>query len=202
MATFRSKQEIVFGIGPEERVLEDRNWDFFQQLVTTLRNTRHIYGPKQHPLFRMHPERWLESLVVGDVSLIDERLESRQLYSQVPAFSAADRAMLDVLTTTYDGRLAVVELKADEDIHLPLQGLDYWSRVDWHHVREEFQKYGYFAGRKLSSLSPLLFLVAPALHVHPATDALLHYLSPKIEWEFGHRRTLARGCEDRLSQAA
>ena len=30
--------------------------------------------------------------------------------------------------------------------------------------------------------SPLLFLVAPALHVHPATDTLLHYISPEIEW--------------------
>jgi len=35
--------------------------------------------------------------------------------------------MIDVLTLTRDGRLAVVELKADEDIHLPLQGLDYWA---------------------------------------------------------------------------
>jgi hypothetical protein len=183
-ATFRSKQEIVFGVGAEECVLEDRNWDFFLQLVTALRNTRHIYGPKQHPLYRMHPERWLESLVVGDVSVIDERLEARELYSQMPAFSAADRAMIDVLTTTRDGRLAVVELKADEDIHLPLQGLDYWSRVEWHQARGEFQKYGYFATRALSGEAPLLFLVGPALHVHPATDVLLHYLSPEIEWEF------------------
>ena len=184
VATFRSRQEIVFGVGPQECILEDRNSDVFLQLVTALRNTRHIYGPRQHPLFRMHPERWLESLVVGDVSVIDGRLESRELYSQVPAFSAADRAMLDILTTTHDGRLAVVELKADEDIHLPLQGLDYWARVDWHHARGEFQKYGYFATRELSNESPLLFLVAPALHVHPATDILLRYISPKIEWEF------------------
>jgi hypothetical protein len=70
----------------------------------------------------MHPEQWLESLVVSDVSTVDERLEPRPLYSQVPAFSAADRAMIDVLTTTHEGRLAVVELKADEDIHLPLPG--------------------------------------------------------------------------------
>jgi hypothetical protein len=28
----------------------------------------------------------------------------------------------------------------------------------------------------------LLFLVAPALHVHPATDTLLHYISPEIDW--------------------
>lgn len=184
VATFLSKQEIVFGVGPEERVLEDRNWEIFLRLVTTLRNTRHVYGPKQHPLFRMHPERWLESLVVGDVGVIDERLEWREVYSQVPAFSAGDRAMIDVLTTTHKGRLAVIELKADEDIHLPLQGLDYWSRVDWHHARGEFQKFGYFAGRELSSEPPLLLLVAPALHVHPASDALLRYLSPKIHWEF------------------
>jgi hypothetical protein len=182
-ATFRAKQEIVFGVGPEERVLEDRNWDFFVQLVTALRNARHIYGPKQHPLFRMQSERWLESLVVGDVSLIDQRLEARELYSQMPAFSAADRAIIDLLATTHAGRLAVVELKAEEDIHLPLQGLDYWSRVDWHHARGEFQNYGYFAGRELSAEPPLLFLVAPALHVHPATDTLLRYISPQIEWE-------------------
>jgi hypothetical protein len=188
-ATFRSRQEIVFGVGPEERVLDHRNWALFLELLTTLRDTRHPYGPRQDALFRLHPERWLESLVVGDVSVVDERLGSKELdagalYSQVPAFSAADRAMIDVLTTTREGRLAVVELKADEDIHLPLQGLDYWSRVEWHHARGEFPRFGYFAGRELSAEAPLLFLVAPALHVHPATDVLLRYLAPEIEWEF------------------
>ena len=186
--SFRSIQEIVFGVGAEERVLEgrneDRNWPFFLQLLTALRDTRHPYGPRQHPLFRMHPERWLESLVVADVSVIDGRLNSQSLYSQVPAFSASDRSMIDVLTTTREGRLAVVELKADEDIHLPLQGLDYWSRVEWHHTRAEFPRFGYFAEQELSPEKPLLFLVAPALHVHPATDILLSYIAPEIEWEF------------------
>ena len=183
-ATFRSKQEIVFGVGAEERVLEDSNFPFFLQLLTAIRDTRHPYGPRQHPLFLLRPERWLESLVVADVSVIDERLQPLQLYSQVPAFSASDRAMLDVLTTTRDGRLAVVELKADEDIHLPLQGLDYWSRVEWHHSRGEFPRFGYFPDRELSPEKPLLYLVAPAFHVHPQTDVLLRYLSPEITWEF------------------
>ena len=182
--TFRSKQEIVFGLGAEERVLEDRNWALFVQLLTALRDARHPYGPRQDRLFRMHPERWLESLVRADVSVIDEKLETESVYSQVPAFSAADRAMIDVLTLTRDGRLAVVELKADEDIHLPLQGLDYWARVQWHHGRGEFLKFGYFGGRELAAESPLLFLVAPALHVHPATDVILRYVSPEIEWAF------------------
>jgi len=183
-ATFRSKQEIVFGVGAEERVLDQRNWPFFLQLLTAVRDARHPYGYRQHPLFRLRPERWLESLVLADVSVIDERLETRCLYSQVPAFSSSDRAMLDVLTVTHEGRLAVVELKANEDIHLPLQGLDYWSRVSWHHAREEFPRFGYFSERELSPEKPLLYLVAPALHVHPATDVLLRYISPEIEWEF------------------
>ena len=108
---------------------------------------------------------------------------SGPVYSQVPAFSAADRAMIDVLSLTREGRLAVIELKADEDIHLPLQGVDYWSRVAWHQSRGEFRKFGYFPGCELAPGKPLLFLVAPALHVHPATDTILRYLSPEIEWE-------------------
>jgi hypothetical protein len=182
--SFRSIQEIVFGVGAEERVLEACNQRAFGELVACLRDVRHPYGPRQHALWRLHPERWLESLVVGDVSVVDERLDRSSLYSQVPAFSAADRAMIDVLTTTHEGRLAVVELKADEDIHLPLQGLDYWSRVEWHHARGEFARFGYFDGKELSPEKPLLFLLAPALHVHPSTDTLLRYISPEIEWAF------------------
>jgi hypothetical protein len=116
------------------------------------------------------------------VGAIDDRLKTACIYSQVPAFSASDRAMIDLLATTSEGRLAVVGLKADEDIHLPLRGLDYWSRVEWHQARGEFQRLGYFPGRELSPDSPLLFLVAPALHVHPATDTPLHYISPEIDW--------------------
>jgi hypothetical protein len=115
------------------------------------------------------------------VRAIDDRLDPSFVYAQVPAFSAADRAMIDLLTCTREGRLAIIELKAEEDIHLPLQGVDYWARVVWHHHRGEFHKFGYFAGRELSPEPPLLFLVAPALHVHPATDTLLRYITPQIE---------------------
>ena len=76
----------------------------------------------------------------------------------------------------------MLELKANEDIHLPLQGLDYWARVAWHHERGEFEKFGYFAGRELSPQAPLLMMVAPALRVHPTTDTLLRYIDPAIEW--------------------
>jgi len=182
--TFHCVDQIVFGVGTEERILDCRNEPAFEQMIAAIRDSRHPYGPRHHPLWRMHSERWLESLIVGDVSVIDERLNSSVFYSQVPAFSASDRAMIDILTATRDGRLAVVELKADEDIHLPLQGLDYWARVEWHHARGEFPRFGYFPGRELSNEKPLLYLVAPAFRVHPATDTLLRYISPEIEWEF------------------
>src|SRR5271156_3394145 len=179
---FLSTPEIVFGIGAQERILADTNVAAFRQLVRSIGEVRHCEGPRDHPLWRLHPERWLESLVVQNVAAVEEQLEPACFYSQVPAFSAADRAMIDVLAVTRAGRLSVVELKADEDIHLPLQGLDYWSRVAWHHARGEFQRFGYFPGKELLSKTPLLFLVAPALHVHPATDTLLRYVSPEVEW--------------------
>lgn len=180
--SFRGAPEIVFGIGAEERVLDGNNFPQLERLLRSIGEARHPEGPRDNRFWRLHSERWLESLVVKDICALDSSLDPRWRYSQVPAFSAADRAMIDVLAATRAGRLAVLELKADEDIHLPLQGIDYWSRVAWHHARGEFQQFGYFAGRELSTEPPLLIMVAPALRVHPATDTLLRYVAPEIEW--------------------
>ena len=177
-----STNEIVFGLGAAEKSLSNKNFAEFAQLVRSIGEVRHPQGPRDHFLWRMHPERWLESLVLDQLGRLDDSLGISGVYFQVPAFSASDRAMIDVLSVTRDGRLAVIELKADEDIHLPLQSLDYWTRVTWHHVRGEFQRFGYFPERELSTEASLLLLVAPALHVHPATDTLLRYFSPDIEW--------------------
>jgi len=180
--SFRNTEEITFGVGPYEAVLSAETEEPFAGFVQRVVASRRADGKRDDALFRMHPERWLESLVVKDVTALDSELDASQLYSQVPAFSASDRAMIDVLATTRGGRLAVMELKADEDIHLPMQGLDYWARVRWHHARGEFSQFGYFPGRELAAADPLLFLVAPALRVHPATDILLRYFFPGIEW--------------------
>lgn len=180
--SLRSTPEIVFGLGAEQQALADSNYASFARFLRSIGEVRHADGPRDHMLWRLHPERWLESLVAKNVSAIDDRLDATHIYAQVPAFAASDRAMMDVLTVTHDRRLAVVELKADEDINLPLQGLDYWARVEWHHARGEFQRAGYFPGIELAAEKPLLFLVAPALRIHPSTDAVLRYFSPAIEW--------------------
>jgi hypothetical protein len=124
-------------------------------------------------------------------SRVIPRLDPQHVYAQVPAIAGAtDRGLLDLLGVTADGRLAVIELKADDDLHFALQGLDYWVRVRHHHLQAtdamtgmgEFQRHGYFRGIELSPLPPRLYLVAPALHIHPATEIVMRYLSPLVEW--------------------
>jgi hypothetical protein len=186
--SFRGKEEIVFGTGSYERPLDDHSEALFRELVARLAAARRPAGDVSDPLWRMYPERWLESAVCRQIDRLDASFNPAHVYVQVPAFTASDRAMIDVLTMTVAGRLAVIELKADEDIHLPLQGLDYWSRVKWHQERGEFQQFGYFldpAGRPLplSPATPLLLLVAPAFHVHPAVETVLRYFPPHIDWE-------------------
>ncbi|HEY3929661.1 MAG TPA: hypothetical protein VGL89_14925 [Candidatus Koribacter sp.] len=179
--SFRSEEQLYFGVRAAEFAVEETNQEAFRDYLLHVRDRR-CGRDRSDPIQRAVPERWMESLIVKDVTVLDSRIDGQHVYSQVPAFAACDRAMIDVLAATHDGRLAVVELKADEDIHLPLQGLDYWARVKWHHQRGEFQKFGYFAGRELAEGNPLLFLVAPALRIHPTTDAVLQYVSREIEW--------------------
>jgi hypothetical protein len=110
----------------------------------------------------------------------------------VPAISSGERGMLDLLTLDRNGRLVVLEVKADEDMHLPLQGLDYWIRVRALNADRRvkanrefgaFERSGYFSGAEISPRSPKLLLIAPALRVHPSNQIVLRYLSPQVEWE-------------------
>src|SRR5205807_3865483 len=72
--------EIVFGIGAEEKILCDQNVDRFVRLVKSVGEVRHPEGPRDHPLWRLYPERWLETLVLQNVTAIDERLDPSTLY--------------------------------------------------------------------------------------------------------------------------
>ncbi len=187
--SFNRVEEITFGAGASETALTEENEADLRHLVARLCERRSAKGDKRDPLYRMQPERWLEGQLRRDVTLLDRRLDAAHVYTQVPAFAAGDRGMLDLLSVANDGRLAVIELKAAEDPHLALQGLDYWVRVRWHHMQHpdrsglgEFQRHGYFGGVRLSEMAPRLILVAPALRVHPATEVVLRYLSPQVEW--------------------
>ncbi len=134
-----------------------------------------------HPLYRAQGERWLESLILADPARVEPRLDPRFVYPQVPAFASSDRAVLDLLGATRDGRLVVIELKVSENIQLVVQALDYWLRVRHHQREGDFESLGYFAGLPLQQKAPLLYLVAPGFRFHPSTDIVLRYLSPELE---------------------
>ena len=187
--SFVRQDEITFGAGANETALTPESEELFAGLVGRLLQSRHPGGSKRDPLYRLQPERWLESTLRAELAEIEAGIVPQCLYAQVPAFSAGDRGMLDLLTVNRAGRLLVIELKADEDLHLPLQGLDYWLRVrklqgDCSQTggRDSFHRHGYFPGIELSGQSPLLHLVAPALRIHPANETVLRYFSPEVEW--------------------
>jgi hypothetical protein len=138
---------------------------------------------RRHPLYLRNRESWLESKVRLDLEQLDAGLCPDPVYGQVPAFAAGDRGVLDLLAIDRGGRLAVIELKASQDIHLPLQALDYWIRVKWHLDRSEFTKYGYFPSKQVSGLPPRLLLVAPSLEFHPTNERILRFFSPQVQVE-------------------
>jgi hypothetical protein len=173
---------VFFGLGDSRARLTQENRGDLKALIRELQIRRSpAANGKSHPMFRMQAERWLETYVVADPSRIDPRIDPRFIYSQVPAFSAGDRGVLDLLGVTRDRRLVIIELKADEDIHLPLQAADYWLRVRWHQRQGDIRSFGYFPGIELSDATPLVYLVAPAIRFHPTTGTLLRYLSDEIE---------------------
>jgi hypothetical protein len=174
--------EMWYGLGDRQDILSPAKWPALEALVRQLNTHRHpLASDTKHRLYRAQPERWLETMVAADPARLDARLDPRHIYAQVPAFSSGDRGIIDLLGATRDGRLAILELKASEDIHLAMQAVDYWLRVRFHHSQDDFRRYGYFPDVRLNAKPPLLFLVAPGFRFHPSIDIVLRYLSPEIE---------------------
>lgn len=126
-------------------------------------------------------ERSLEARVRLQPDLIEPSLARAPVHGQVLAFAAGDRDLIDLLAVSVLGRLAVLELKTSEDIHLPIQALDYWMRIRWHAQCGELDHL--FPGLPLAPSLPLLLLVAPAMSFHSSNAAILRHFSPEIEVE-------------------
>ena len=173
---------MFFGGVDARQKLTSASEPALKQLLHDLEFHRHwLATDVRHPLYRQQSERWLESIVRGDVTRIDATLDSRFVYTQVFANTASERGILDLLTVTREGRLAILELKTTEHIHLPLQAANYWLRIRRHLLQGDFPPYGYFTGIELQVAAPTVYLVAPSLRFHPTTDALLKHLSPDVE---------------------
>jgi hypothetical protein len=194
--SFTREDEVTFGAGANETPLTEANEGLCRDLFARLFASREPDGVHTDPLFRLQPEHWLEARLRAGIAELLPELRGDLLYAQVPALSVGDRGMLDPLTLDRNGRLVIIELKADEDLHLPLQSLDYWIRVralnhDRHSVAGKeggrplsaLERQEYFAGAEVSPLVPRLLLAAPALRIHPVNETVLRSLSPQVDWE-------------------
>lgn len=166
--------------------LSERTFPVLRQLVGELVAGRASQASnRRHPYYRLRTEAWLESLLRRDILQLDCTLDPRHVYSQIPAWRGDERSVIDLLGVKRDGedegRLAVIEIKAAEDPQLPLQGLDYWLRVEQARARGEFGNRGLFPGVRLADRTPLLYLAAPRLRFHRTFAAIARCLNPEIE---------------------
>jgi len=173
---------VFFGINEAREELTPASRPALKRLLHDLEVHRHpLASDTRHLLYRAQPERWLESIVREDVTRIDAMLDRRFVYAQVFANAGGEHGILDLLTVTRSCRLAIIELKTSEHIHLPLQAANYWLRVRRQLQSGAIARFGYFQGATLQQASPIVYLVTPALRFHPTTDDLLNYLSPEVE---------------------
>jgi hypothetical protein len=172
---------VFFGVGKSRTELTTASEPALKKLIRQLEAHRHSHAQDtRHPLFRAKPEGWLECAVREDITRIDACLDPRFVYTQVFANLGGEQGILDLLAVTRTGRLAILELKASEHIHLPLQAAGYWQHVRHHMQQDSFSAAGFFPGIELQAAAPLVYLVAPAMHFHPTTGDLLRHLSPEM----------------------
>lgn len=172
---------LLWGLEGNRRIYREEEREQFREFVARVLSERAASGRAEGEIYRLQPERWLESLLLRDLSKIDPGLVAGQAYPQVPAVSGAFRGIVDILGISREGILSVIELKLDEDVTLPLQGLDYWMRVNWLNERGQFHPAGYFTGTAISPLPPVLYLVSPAFRFHPSNERIIRYFRPFIE---------------------
>ena len=177
-------EELLFGLDQKHAAASQAHLDEIERLAREFARMRNADADdRANPLYTSHPEAWLESQVRSSVESLDPALYSNPVYGQVPQVAGGDRSVIDLLTVDRDGRLAVIEVKAEQSVRLPLQALDYWMRVKWHVERGEFSGQGYFPGIPIRTEAPRLILLAPALEYHPSNKTVLKYFSPQIAVE-------------------
>lgn len=179
-------ERVWFGVGSAPRLLLDEsNLPQLAKLLDELRAHRRADAvDHRHALYASAPEAWLESLLRRDITRLDPGLRLAPLYAQFRTASSARSAgarPIDLLALRRDGRLVVIELKVAEDAALPLQGADYWRRVEAHRRRGDIARSRLFGDADIADEPPLAYLVAPLLRFHRNFDTLARLLTPAIE---------------------
>jgi hypothetical protein len=178
-------ERLWFGIdGAHRRMLDDSTVNAWHNLLSDLRQYRSATATDhRHALYRSASEAWLESLLRKDITKLDPGLIIAPLHAQFRTARGGKLGVrpIDMLALRQDGRLVVIELKVAEDREHVLQGVDYWRRVEAHRRRGHITKAKLFGERPIRDESPLVYLVAPMLRVHPSFPTLARCIANDIE---------------------
>jgi hypothetical protein len=178
-------ERVWFGTdGSHRRLLDATTLDAWSNLLKDLREYRDAGAlDHRHALYRTAAEAWLESLLRKDITKLDPGLIIAPLHAQFRTARGGKLGIrpIDMLALRQDGRLVVIELKVSEDREHVLQGADYWRRVEAHRRRGHIAKARLFGERKIRDESPLVYLVAPTLRVHPSFQTLARCIAGDIE---------------------
>jgi len=110
---------VFFGVTDASVELTPASRPALQHLLQDLEVHRHpLANDTRHSFHRAQPERRLESIVREDVTRVAAMLDERFVYVQVLSNAGGEHGILDLLAVTRSGRLAIIELKASEHIHL------------------------------------------------------------------------------------
>jgi len=178
-------ERVWFGIeGARRRILDENTAGQWQSLISELRTHRSANASDHHhALYRAAAEAWLESLLRRDITKLDPGLVIAPLHAQFRTARGGRLGVrpIDLLALRQDGRLVVIELKVFEDREHVLQGADYWQRVEAHRCRGHISRAKLFGDRPIRDQSPLVYLVAPTLRVHPSFHTLARCIAHDIE---------------------
>jgi len=178
-------ERVWFGTDSAHRqMLEPASFDAWANLIQDLREYRTAQAIDQrHAFYRNAAEAWLESLLRKDITKLDPGLIIAPLHAQFRTARGGKLGIrpIDLLALRRDGRLVVIELKVAEDREHVLQGADYWRRVEAHRRRGHIAKAKLFGERAIRDESPLVYLVAPTLRVHPSFQTLARCIERDIE---------------------
>lgn len=195
-------ERVYYGVGAKKQRLKGGDVTPLMTLIRQVRRLRCPDSPQRwHPFYRQQAERWLEEMIREDIRALDVRLDPRTVYPQIPAYGEDEYGLVDLLAITERGRVVIIELKVTEDAELPMQGLDYWLRMEWHRRRGDLCRRGYFPGRKIVDQPALLFLVSPLLRFHRTFDVVARWMDSRVPvYKVGINDTWRQGIQVLLKE--
>lgn len=182
------REHVWYGVASKQRLMGESNWTELVKLVSELAVHRCAEAEDhRHALYAAAPEAWLESLLRRDITQLDPGLIVSPLYAQFRTAregrngGGTGARPVDLLALRRDGRLVVIELKVTEDAALPLQGADYWRRVEAQRRAGTLRESHLFGAAKIADEPPLVYLVAPVFRFHRSFQTLTRCIASDIE---------------------